>query len=166
METHDKRLAGQLYAVGSLNGILSRLEHVRKSGDGYRAKCPAHDGEGKGTLSISESKIVKGKILLHCWGEECAKSEIMASIGMEMSDLFPERLTHHAPPEQRRKWRQDAIHRDWCDFLNIAAYEMNIIYVAGGVIRAGNPLSDEHNIRLDDALKRIRQIGEMFNGNV
>ena len=82
-----------------------------------------------------------------------------------MTDLFPKRLNHHSTPEQIRKWKQDAIHRDWCDFLIIAAYEMNIIYVAGGVIRAGNPLSDDNKARLDIAMKRIRQIGELFNGN-
>ena len=145
-----------------LENLLSRLENVQKRGERYRAKCPAHGGKNTGTLSVSETN--EGKILIKCW-VGCSAQEVICSIGLEMTDLFPARLKHHSTPEQIQKWKQNAIHHDWCDFLNIAAYEMNIIYVAGGVIRAGKPLSDENNIRLDIALERIRQIGEYFNGN-
>ena len=162
MKLHDKKAAIQLYSVSRLNTLLSHLEHVEKHGTGIRAKCPAHGGKSNSTLAITEKQ--DGRILIHCFGG-CDTFEVLSAIGLEMTDLFPERLTHHSTPEQRRKWRQDAIHRDWCEYLNIAAYEMNIIYVAGGVIRAGNHLNDEDNIRLDVALKRIRQIGEYFNGN-
>ncbi len=162
MKLHDKRAATQLYSVSKLNTLLSHLEHVSKRGGGYRARCPAHGGKNTGTLSVSETD--EGKILIKCW-VGCSALEIVSSIGLELTDLMPERLSHHSTPEHRRKWKQDAIHRDWTEFLNIAAYEMNIIYVAGGVIRAGNPLNDEDKIRLDAAMKRIRQIGEYFNGN-
>ncbi len=162
MKLHDKKAAVQLYSVSKLNTLLSHLEHVDKRGDKYRAKCPSHEGKSTASLAITEKD--DGRILIHCFGG-CDTSEVLSSLGLEMTDLFPERLSHHSTPEQRRKWKQDAIHRDWTEFLNIAAYEMNIIYVAGGVIRAGNPLNDEDKIRLDAAMKRIRQIGEYFNGN-
>ena len=34
--------------------LLARLEHVRQRGDDYRAKCPAHDGKSRDSLSIKE----------------------------------------------------------------------------------------------------------------
>lgn len=162
MKLHDKKKAVQLYSVSKLNTFLSHLDGVHKSGDGFRVRCPAHGGKNTGTLSVGETD--EGKILIKCWAG-CSAHEVLSAIGLEMTDLFPERLTHHSTPEQRRKWKQDALHRDWTEFLNIAAFEMNIIYVAGLQIRAGNPLSDEHKTRLDAALNRIRQIGEYFNGN-
>ena len=161
METHDKRLAGQLYAVGRLNGILSRLEHVSKRGDGYRARCPAHGGKNTGTLSVSETD--EGKILIKCWAG-CSVHEVLSSLDLEMSDLFPERLTHHTKPEQIRKWKEDAIHRDWCDFTRDLMLEADVVYVAGLQIAKGEPLSQDDSERLKLALEQTLRIKGLFNG--
>jgi hypothetical protein len=165
IKLHDKKTAVQLYSVSRLNTILSKFEHVRKchnpGGDGYSAKCPVHGGES--TSSISFAVKDDGRILMKCWGQ-CSFNEIVDETGLDPSDFFPERLTHHAPPEQRRKWKQDALHRDWAEFSQDFILECRVIWVAGKQVRNGQPLNDEENTRLDLAMKRISNIGDLFNG--
>ena len=50
--------------VTSLDRILSRLEQVRKNGQGYRARCPAHDDD---TPSLSLTTTSDGTVLLKCF---------------------------------------------------------------------------------------------------
>jgi hypothetical protein len=164
MKLHDKKAAVQLYSVSKLNTILSQLEYVRKSGDGHIAKCPVHGGDNKSTLSVNESKQNPGNILLRCHAEQCSYKDIMASLGLPESYLFPDSFTHHAPPEQRRKWKHDRTHREWAEFARDFILECRVVWVAGKQIRNGQPLNDEENTRLDSAMKRISNIGDLFNG--
>ena len=61
--------------------------NARGAGSGHMAQCPAHD-DRKESLSISEGE--SGQALLHCHAG-CAVSDIVAAIGLEMSDLFVSR---------------------------------------------------------------------------
>lgn len=63
--------------------FLSRLQGVRRSGNRWMARCPAHEDENA-SLSVAESG---GKILLHDFGG-CATEAILAVMGLQMSDLF------------------------------------------------------------------------------
>ena len=49
--------------AATLSGWLDRLEGVRKVGDGYKARCPAHDDKNP-SLSITEG--AGGKVLVKC----------------------------------------------------------------------------------------------------
>lgn len=66
--------------------VLSRLENVRRSGNGWTAKCPAHE-DHHNSLAIHVGE--DGRVLLHCFAG-CTCEEIMAARGLEMRDLFPE----------------------------------------------------------------------------
>lgn len=66
--------------------ILDRLEGVKKSGKGYMAKCSAHDDKNP-SLSLMESS--NGQILIHCFAG-CAPLDIITSIGLSLSDLYPD----------------------------------------------------------------------------
>lgn len=57
--------------------ILERLEHVRKGGAGWTARCPAHEDK-KNSLSVKEE--ADGKVLLHCFAG-CTFEQIIAAIG-------------------------------------------------------------------------------------
>ncbi len=72
----------------SVDVLLSRLSKVRKSGPNkWMACCPAHDDRSP-SLAIAEPE--PDKILIHCFAG-CELSEIIDSVGLSMSDLFPER---------------------------------------------------------------------------
>jgi putative DNA primase/helicase len=70
--------------------FLSRAQPagLRRSGEGYLARCPAHDDHSP-SLSISEGD--DGRILLHCWAG-CETHEVVAALGLRWCDLFPEPL--------------------------------------------------------------------------
>ncbi len=73
--------------------LLDRLESVRESGPGrWIARCPAHDDKTP-SLAIRD---VDGKLLLHCFAE-CSLHEIVSAVGLELSDLFPEKPKSHKP---------------------------------------------------------------------
>ncbi len=60
--------------------------HVKPHRDGFRAKCPAHDGESKHSLSLRQ---IEGQALVHCFGG-CSAADIIAALDMSMGDLFDE----------------------------------------------------------------------------
>lgn len=76
----------------NVNDFLSRLEGVCKQGNGWEARCPAHEDK---RASLSVSAADDGKILVKCQAG-CETTEVAAAMGLKMRDLFPER-------ERRRK---------------------------------------------------------------
>ena len=68
-----------------LQEVLSRLEGVKRSGDGYIARCPAHE-DRRPSLSITEGE--DGRVLLKCHAG-CDLDAILAALGLEKRDLFP-----------------------------------------------------------------------------
>lgn len=74
-----------------IDAVLAALEDVEKSGNGWKARCSAHD-DGKPSLSINVGE--NGKVLLHCHAE-CALPDILSAAGLTMADLFPSE--DHAP---------------------------------------------------------------------
>ncbi|MFG0313131.1 MAG: hypothetical protein ACF8LL_02940, partial [Phycisphaerales bacterium] len=69
--------------------LIARLGEAgrqpREAGDGWIARCPAHDDE-KPSLSISAGR--DGRALLHCFAG-CSPEAVVESLGMSMQDLFP-----------------------------------------------------------------------------
>lgn len=71
----------------STRDVLARLQGVKRSGDGWEARCPAHDDQ-RASLSIHEAP--DGKTLLHCHAG-CEVDAIAGAIGLATSDLFLDR---------------------------------------------------------------------------
>ena len=69
-----------------INEILSKLQKVKKLKDNqWQARCPRH-GDDNPSLTITNDS---GKILIHCHAG-CSFNEIVAALGMEIKDFFPE----------------------------------------------------------------------------
>jgi len=74
------------HPAGSQVGpILSKLQSVHKSSNGWQAKCPAHDDRNP-SLSISEAG--DGSVLLKCHAG-CTVENIVQVLGIKLTDLFP-----------------------------------------------------------------------------
>jgi len=74
--------------MNPIENTLSRLDKPRQRQPGqWSARCPAHPDKSP-SLSIRETP--DGAVLLHCFGG-CETAEIVASMGLELSDLFPPR---------------------------------------------------------------------------
>lgn len=68
--------------------ILDRLEGVKRVGRRWVARCPAHDDKSP-SLSLTEAQ--DGRVLLHCFAG-CSAFDVVSAVGLELSDLFPERM--------------------------------------------------------------------------
>jgi len=77
------------------------LEHpslegsARSAGNGYVAVCPVHD-DNEASLGITEGD--DGRILLQCYAG-CTTPDIVAEMGLRMSDLFANNTRHDQLPE-------------------------------------------------------------------
>lgn len=78
----------------NLGLLLSQLSKVRPNGHGqYVACCPAHEDKHP-SLALRHTD---GKILLKCFAG-CSAYEVVAAVGLSLSDLFPPRETNHSTP--------------------------------------------------------------------
>ncbi len=65
--------------------VLARLEQVKKTREGYMARCPAHEDK---TPSLSVG-IGENLILLYCWAG-CNVNVVMTAVGLRYEDLYYE----------------------------------------------------------------------------
>ena len=70
--------------------LLDRLEGVREVNGSWKALCPAHD-DREPSLHISEGD--DGRVLLKCFAG-CSNPNIVATLDLDMSDLFEQRNGH------------------------------------------------------------------------
>jgi hypothetical protein len=84
-------------AVGGALGLwLDLLDNVRRSGDGWMARCKAHEDRHN---SLSMRVGEEGRVLLHCFAG-CSTEEVVAAYGRSMADLFD--ADESPPPASRR----------------------------------------------------------------
>ena len=72
-----------------IEALLNRLQRVRQTHEGHwTALCPAH-ADRSPSLSIHETR--DGRILIHCFAG-CSPGDVLSSVGLSFTDLFPEGL--------------------------------------------------------------------------
>jgi hypothetical protein len=67
--------------------FITRLEGVKRSGDGYEAKCPAHDDKHQ-SLSVTDGD--NGAPVFHCHAG-CTPRAVVEAVGLTWRDVMPER---------------------------------------------------------------------------
>jgi len=122
--------------------IISRLEGVKDTGqDRWNARCPAHEDRSP-SLAIKE---VNDRLLVHCFAG-CSTYEIVSAVGLELSDLFPEKRESHKP-----------LSRPFpaSDILKCLSLESMFVYICAQDLQRGEKLTDQDVERLGLANKRI-----------
>lgn len=77
-----------------VNDLVARLEKAKRtSRDSWIACCPAHKDRSP---SLTVRGLEDGRILVHCFAG-CGAADVMAAIGMETADLFPQAIADHLP---------------------------------------------------------------------
>lgn len=133
-----------------LEMLLSRLDGVRRTGDGkYIARCPAH-GDNHPSLAIRET--ADGVLLLHCFAG-CDVTSVVGSVGLDLSDLFPPKDTPNRKPEKRPYSAND--------LLILAAWESLVASIISADIARGKTDADQP--RLLTAAQRLQHIAEVAN---
>ena len=73
--------------------VLQRLGTWKVSGNGFVARCPAHE-DTRPSLSVAEGK--DGKALIYCH-RGCSKEAVLARLGLTWQNLFVPRERRRAP---------------------------------------------------------------------
>ena len=129
----------------SVDQLLSKLDKVKRTGAGrYIARCPAHDDCGP---SLSLRELDDGRVLVHCFAG-CSVHEVLESVGMNLTDLFPPRaLADGRKPERRPFSAEDA--------LRCLDFEVTLIQLVAGDMLQRKPMDESTYNRLTVAVDRI-----------
>lgn len=134
--------------------LLDRLDKVRRVGRGsWFARCPAHEDRSP-SLHITEKD--DGAILLHDFGQKCGAVDILAAIGLEPKDLFPERLSDHIPRKHRPVIKADVFH--------ILRHEAKVVWLIARDVDAHKTISETDMQRLRESVRRLEQINDAAYG--
>lgn len=136
--------------------LLDRLDGLQKTGNGWRARCPACGGRSQ-KLSIAERD---GKVLIHDFGG-CSASEVLAAVGLNWADIMPPRDRPESP-EERRQARKAIREAGWSAALRTLALESKIVLLAARVYAPLNLLPEDDQARLGQALERIEHAANVL----
>ena len=134
----------------SIERLLGNLHKVKSTGRGrWTCSCPSHEDK-------SPSMHVKldddGKILINCKAG-CGAEDILGAIGMEFSDLMPEKaISHHEKPQQRILYATEA--------LELIRFEAQIILASGYALR-NNTLTQRDLERVEKSMQTIHKCLEL-----
>lgn len=130
----------------SAAALVDRLDGVKRTGpDRWLARCPAHDDR---TASLSVREMDDGTVLIHDFAG-CSVAEVVAAVGLDLSDLFPPRdLAVHARRRERRPFPA-------ADVLCAVEREALIAATAASYLGNGGELSADDRARLILASLRI-----------
>ncbi len=142
----------------SAETILQCLDKVRETGpDKWLARCPAHDDKSP-SLSIREAD--DSTVLLKCFAG-CNAAEIVESVGLKMTDLFPPKL-----PTGTHSHRSKAPRISWTEVFDAIEVELITVAIAWSDFSNGVPLSDEDALYLSRKANRLAEIiSEVRNGS-
>ena len=136
-----------------MNALIDRLDGVKARGKGqWIARCPAHDDRDP-SLAIREEQ--DGRILIKCFAG-CSPEDVMTSVGLSLSDLFPEPLESRMAPfafaqVERRKAVEKTSHIE---------RERLVIALAESDRRAGKRQSEK------DRKRELEAVRYLINANV
>jgi hypothetical protein len=133
-----------------LSDILGRVDKVRGKNGRYTASCPAHHDKSP---SLALRELDDGRILLHCFGG-CSTDEVLGAIGLEMADLFPEKVESSGPV--RSPFAAS-------DLLRIIHLETLIVNLCAEDMSRGKALSAEDRERLKLSTERISEAARYAN---
>ncbi len=124
--------------------LLDRLESVRQTGaHRWLARCPAHSDRNP-SLSIRE--LEDGRTLLHCFAG-CAALDVVDSLGLSMTDLFPEPIGHQVRPS-----RSSIPARD---LLAVISHESRVVAILARDLLKQRTLTEDDWKRLAESVRRI-----------
>jgi hypothetical protein len=123
--------------------LLASLEGVRKTSDNkWQARCPSHKDKSP-SLGI---KLDGDKILVKCWAG-CGAVEVLSSIGLEWSDLFPDKpdTGKYIAPRFSKS-----------EFFDVAIKEANIMMLALMDVMGQREISRENWERVLVSIEKLK----------
>ena len=138
---------GFKHTESPISKLLHRLDKVRQTGRGqHLACCPAHD-DGSPSLSVRETS--DGTVLMHCFAG-CPAADVLAAVGMELAELFPDYGQREARPKRRGER-----HINPLDTLRAIDHEVHVVAVVAADVHQQHRIDDAAWRRLTLAGSRI-----------
>lgn len=135
----------------SAEKLLQRLDKVKQVGPSkWLAGCPSHEDR---TPSLSVRELDDGTVLMHCFGG-CGAAEILESLGLDFSELFPPKTDKHFSPKTRKPWNAS-------DILQALAVESLIVQVYANMMSNGEQLTADDRQRLLLSASRLQRGAEI-----
>ncbi len=130
----------------SIETLISRLDGVKETGHGkYVARCPAHDDKSP-SLAIKECG--DGRILIHDFAG-CETEDVLSAIGLEFSDVMPERIsTEHSYKRMRQPF-------DARQVLATLDHESLVVSIIGADFLEHKDIDEDTWSRLGAAVNKI-----------
>ena len=142
-----------------LDALLSRLQRVQKTGNGWRADCPNGNGhKTHGTLSVAQAD--DGRILVHCFAG-CSAADVLGALGLTLGDVMPERIRDESP-EGRRAARERFRMASVTAAVGVIEREACIALIAACDLLRGQALPPDDLARLGEAVERIGAAREVL----
>lgn len=131
--------------------LISRLSKARETGrDSWLACCPAHEDRSP---SLTVKALDDGRILVHCFAG-CGAADVVAALGLTVSDLFPKPLGEFRPISQPFSAS---------DVLRALRREAGILALAAAHMAEGNPVDAAQSARVTLAAERISEAAEYIH---
>lgn len=133
----------------SADALLQRLEGVQKSGNGWRARCPAcNSRDHRLSVTVGEKWVRP-----HCFGG-CDAETVLAAVGLRWADLAPPRAWP-ASPAERREWSRAQREAGWAAALTVLDLEAAVVLIACQTLARGESLDPDDTDRLARAAERV-----------
>jgi len=135
-----------------IDRLLDRLTGVRKTrADRWQALCPAHDDRSP---SLSVTECSDGTVLIRCWAG-CTADAIAESVGLELRDLFPDRLDYqsHQPGNPPRYSAAEVV--------RLLLMEATIVGLGYRTLQKGETLNPSDQARVEVAMAAIDNCREV-----
>ena len=131
--------------------LLGRVDKVRGKNGRYTASCPAHQDKSP---SLALRELDDGRILIHCFGG-CSTDAVLGAIGLEFTDLFPEKLESATAPIRNPF--------SAADLLRIIHMETLIVNICAEDLSRGISITHSDRERLKLATERISEAARYAN---
>lgn len=134
--------------------LLDRLRKVKPNGPGkWLACCPAHEDRSP---SLAIRVTDDARVLVHCFAG-CGAADVIAAVGLEFTDLFPETNLETFRPVSQPFTAADA--------LRCLAQESGVIAIAIADMAEHRPIELADGERVALASDRIQTALEYVYGN-
>lgn len=141
--------------MSALDAFLSRLQKVRKTGkSSWLACCPAH-GDKNPSMSVSVGN--DGRVLVHCFSQQCGIDEIAGAVGMTVSELMPDNAGF-----QRAKPLKCAVNPRDAMFAMRSDLTEALIYAKA--VQRGEVLDADASLKLAKIVGRVQMAIELTGG--
>ena len=140
----------------SVTTVLNRLKKVKNTGPGkWIACCPVHEDKSP---SLAIKGLEDGRVLLHCFGCGASAVEIIESLGIDVSEIFP--------PSETKNYPQLKHPFNALDVLYCLVNEATIIEIYAGDLILGREFTRDDYIKLNLARDRIRDALHLVRSSI